>query len=147
MATKDFEQTIRFYSAQTPTGETFSLPLINVYLVQPNGNRMSLSLLFDTGASVTSLRKDLYHLLGVPSWDSGIRVQSNTGGSEVPVDHYRYEGIILEVFGKAISCPINLIEMPPHPLFVGLLGREVIFSQFGFGFWEKTGELFTTSNP
>jgi hypothetical protein len=37
--------------------------------------------------------------------------------------------------------------MPPNPLFHGLLGRETVFNEFGFGFWESTHELFVTTSP
>jgi hypothetical protein len=125
----------------------FSFPIITVTLVQGNGNRVSLPLLFDTGASVTSLRRDLYTLLGLASWDAGKKIQSATAGGDAPADSYRYDGIILEVFGKLLSCPVHLIQMPQNPLFVGLLGRETIFQEFGFGFWESTKELHVTSTP
>jgi hypothetical protein len=147
MPSKDFERTVQFQSVTTPTGEVFSFPIITVTLVQGNGNRVSLPLLFDTGASVTSLRRDLYTLLGLASWDAGKKIQSATAGGDAPADSYRYDGIILEVFGKLLSCPVHLIQMPQNPLFVGLLGRETIFQEFGFGFWESTKELHVTSTP
>jgi len=147
MPTKDFEQTIKFYSFSDATGKTISFPLVTVNLIQTGGARITLPFLFDTGASVTSLRWDLYPLIGVSSWDAGALQQSQTAGGEAPVDAYRYDGIVLEVFGKVLSCPINLIKMPHHPLFVGLLGRETVFQEFGFGFWESTKELHVTGTP
>jgi hypothetical protein len=54
----------------------------------------------------------------------------------------------LQIFGKTIVCPIHLsaslVTLPP---FVGLLGRDTVFEEFGFGFWEGTHELYVTGNP
>lgn len=147
MLTKEFERTVQFCSFQTGTGETVSYPLVTVNLIQAGGSIIRLSLLFDTGASITSLRHDLYPLLGLRSWDVGALQQSQTAGGEAPVDVYRYEGITFEVFGKVVRCPVHLIKMPANPLFVGLLGRDTIFQEFGFGFWERTQELHVTTNP
>jgi hypothetical protein len=70
MADKTFEHTIAFYQVTTPNGVVVAFPIVTVTLIQPNGNRVHLPLIFDTGASVTTLRHDLYPLLGLPSWDS-----------------------------------------------------------------------------
>ena len=145
MVDKSFELSIPFYQVATPTG-TIGFPLVTVTLVQANGTRVSLPLLFDTGASVTTLRDDLFPLFGVPSWDSGQRQQTLTAGGIAPVDVYRYEAT-LEVFGKTIICPIQLAQLPRNPLYVGLLGRDTLFTEFGFGFWERIQELYVTSTP
>lgn len=145
MPDKAFEHAVPFYSVQTPTGSVW-LPLITVRLIQPGGNRVELPLLFDTGASVTTLRHDLYPLLGVPSWDSGEPQNALTAGSPNPVPCYRYQAT-LEVFGKVVQCPVHLQVLPHHPLYIGLFGREQIFEQFGFGFWESARELYVTLNP
>ena len=42
---------------------------------------------------------------------------------------------------------VHLIKMPKNPLFMGLLGRDTIFQEFGFGFWERAQELHVTTNP
>lgn len=55
MPDRSFEHTIGFYEVQTPNGLVV-LPLITVTLVQPSGTRVDLPLMFDTGASVTTLR-------------------------------------------------------------------------------------------
>jgi hypothetical protein len=116
-----------------------------VTLVQPNGNRIDLPLIFDTGASVTTLRHDMYHLLGVPSWDSGQPVSTNTAGGVVTV--YQYQAT-LEFLGKAVTCPVQLNnQLPAHPLWLGLFGRATIFENFGFGFWESTHEILVTTTP
>jgi len=141
MLDKSFEHSITF--TQVP-GTNVWLPLVTVYLIQPSGNRVQLSLLFDTGASVTTLRDDMYTLLGVPSWDSGIHQQSATAAGIAPTYAYRAR---LEFLGKAVDCQVNLTRLPPNPLFVGLLGREQVFDEFGFGFWERNRELYVTTSP
>ncbi len=146
MPDKAFEHTISFFQVPTNSGTSVWLPLITVYLIQPGGNRVGLPLIFDTGASVTTLRHDLYPLLGVPSWDSGEPQQTLTAGGEDPVVAYRYEAT-LEFLGKAVRCPINLQVLPRNPLYLGLFGRDQIFQEFGFGFWERTHELYATLNP
>ena len=144
MPSKNFEHTVRFYEHRANGNSTW-LPLVDVTLITPTGNRISLSLLFDTGASVTTLRADLYPMLGLLSWDQGQRVDTGTGGGVVAA--YRYM-TILEVFGKTIQCPIHLLaQLPKNPLFSGLLGRDIVFKEFGFGFWENVNELYVTTNP
>lgn len=144
MLDKSFEHTVRFYEAATPGGAMW-LPLVTVTLVQTSGNRVDLSLMFDTGASQMTLRRDLYPLLGVPSWDAGRRVEAATGGGIVTA--YRYEATF-EFLGKTITCPVHLLEnLPPHPLYQGLFGREQMFEAFGFGFWESAHELYVALNP
>lgn len=146
MDNKTFEHSIRFYEIATGTGSTIWLPIIAVNLVQPSGNRVQLPLLFDTGASVTTLRDDLYPLLGVPSWNSGLVQDVSTAGGANPVQAYRYQAT-LELFGKVIDCPVNLQILPRNPFYLGLFGREQIFHEFGFGFWEKTHDLHVSVNP
>ncbi|MBI3075720.1 MAG: retropepsin-like domain-containing protein [Deltaproteobacteria bacterium] len=146
MPDKAFEHVIPFRRAQTHSGETIWLPLVLVDLVQGSGSKTSLPLLFDTGASVTVLRRELHHLLGVPSWDSGPMVATETAGGSAPVPAYQYEAT-LEFLGKSVRCPVHLMELPPNPLYVGLFGRKLIFQEFGFGFWEGTRELYVTVTP
>lgn len=145
MPVKIFEHTIRFYEHQIPNGASVWLPLVEVTLITSENRRISLSLLFDTGATVTTLRSDLYPILGLQSWNQGQRVSTNTGGGEV--DAYQYTAT-LEVFGKIIQCPIQLLlQLPYNPLFCGLLGRDTVFNEFGFGFWESAHELYVTVSP
>ena len=146
MISKNFEQMIRFYEAQPdPNKPSIWLPLIDVTLITQTNSRISLPLLFDTGADVTTLRADLFSLLGLQSWDQGQRVQTSTGGGITTA--YSYTATV-EVFGKIITCPIHLnAQLPFNPLFVGLLGRNTVFNEFGFGFWERTHELYVTGNP
>lgn len=145
MPVKDFEHTIQFYEHQDQNGDSIWLPLVNVILIGPTSSRVSLSLLFDTGASVTTLNKDLYPILGLHSWNQGQIVRTNTA-SEAGAAAYRYT-TTLELYGKTITCPIHLMSLPHHPLFQGLLGRDTIFNEFGFGFWESTHALHVTEQP
>jgi len=147
MLTKEFDHTIQFISVLNGSGATITFPIVSVNLIQQNGNKISLPLLFDTGASVTTLRHDLYPLLGLASWDAGNLCQTQTAGGKDPVNTYRYEGINLEVFGKSLKCPVNLMILPVTPLYMGLLGRDTIFQEFGFGFWENNKELHVSFKP
>ncbi len=144
METKSFEDSVRFTSA-TSNGQTYWLPIVTVALIGPTGNPVCLPFLFDTGASITTLRSEFYPVLGLNSWDEGDEVQVlGIGGT---VSNYRYN-VTLEVFGKRINCPILLSQdLGKHPLFSGLLGRDTIFDEFGFGFWESVHELYVTKNP
>jgi len=145
MVSKDFERTIRFYEVQDQNGNSVWLPIVEVILLAQGGSRITLPLYFDTGASFTTLRADLYPLLGLQRWDQGELVQTGTGGGIANAYKYMAE---LEVFGKAIQCPVHLLAtLPFNPLFCGLLGRDTIFNEFGFGFWESTHELYVTANP
>src|SRR3990170_560343 len=91
MPVKNFEQVVRFYEArQDPNGPSVWLPLVDVTLITPANSRVSLPLLFDTGASVTTLRADLYPILGLQSWDQGIRVETDTAGGRTAVYRYTY---------------------------------------------------------
>lgn len=146
MVDKSFERAIRFHEFLTPTGETIKVPLLTVYLIQPGGNRVQLSLIFDTGADVTTLRHDLYPFLGLAAWDLGQPRFVNTAGGAAPVTVYEYTAR-LELFGKAVDCPVHLAMLPQHPLYAGLFGRAQMFEQFGFGFWESAAELYVTLSP
>jgi len=146
MINKSFEHTIRFYQVNTAPGASIWLPIINITLIQPSGSRVVLPLLFDTGASFTTLRHDLYPLLGLRSWDSGQAQAVSTAGGANPVQAYQYQAT-LEFLGKVIQCPVNLQILPQNPLYVGLFGRDQIFQEFGFGFWERTQELHITLTP
>jgi predicted aspartyl protease len=146
MPTKDFDQVFLFREFQPdPNRPSIWLPLVEVTLVSPTYGPKNLPLYLDTGASVTTLKAELYPLIGLQRWDEGIPVQTSTGGGEVTV--YQYTAT-LEIFGKTIVCPIHLstslVTLPP---FVGLLGRNTVFNEFGFGFWERTHELYVTGNP
>ncbi len=145
MQNKQFEHTIRFVEAQASPDETVSYPIVEIDLIQEDSTRVTLPLLFDTGASVTTLRRELFPYLGLTSWDVGQPIQADTAGGVVQA--YRYYDVTLEFLGKVIQCPVDLQELTPHPLFVGLFGRDQIFQEFGFGYWESVKELYITANP
>ncbi len=142
MVSKTFDHTVAFYEVND-SGRVFRIPLIQVSLISPQ-SRFQVSLLFDTGADVTSLRADLFPLLGLPAWDVGLRIPLSTAAGNCYA--YQYDGVI-ELFGKRINCPIQLIPMSPNPLLHGLLGRDMVFKEFGFGFWESANELYVASAP
>lgn len=144
MPAKNFERVVRFTEFQPPTGNPIQLPLVEATLITPTNSRIFLSLLFDTGADFTTLRADLSPMLGLQSWDQGQRVSVSAAGGVTNAYLYTFT---LEIFDKTIDCPVHLIQLPPHPLFHGLLGRNAIFDEFGFGFWESTKELYVTSSP
>jgi hypothetical protein len=141
MPTKSFNHTVKFYNVRN---RSLGLPLVQVDIIPQNKKPFSLSLLFDTGADITILRADLYPSLGLNSWDEGTAVQIDGIGGRTT--HYRYDTTI-ELFGKVIDCPIHLARLAPNPLFSGLLGRETVFKEFGFGFWESLHELYISTNP
>lgn len=147
MLVKNFEQIVRFHETrQDSNGPLRWLPLVDITLITLDNNRVNLSLLFDTGATVTTLRAEFYPILGLQSWNQGKPVKTYTGGGPTTVYQYLHT---LEIFGKTIiDCPIHLnSQLPPHPLFAGVLGRDTVFNEFGFGFWESTHELYITANP
>ncbi len=145
MPDKSFEHVLQFHSVQTSSGMLY-MPLVTVTLIQPGGGRVDLPLMFDTGASTTTLRHDLYPLLGLTNWNTGQPMQTLTAGGAAPVQCYRYQAT-LEFLGKAVACPVVLAILPPHPLYLGLFGREGIFDHFGFGFWENSHEVYATTAP
>jgi hypothetical protein len=142
MHTKNFERVIPF---RLVPALQISYPLLEITLVSPDGRRTRLSLLFDTGSSVTTLRAEFFELLGLQRWDEGRPVEPATGGGQITV--YEYTATI-ELFGKVITCPVWLNDrFPSNPYFVGVLGRDTVFNEFGFGYWESTCELYVTENP
>jgi hypothetical protein len=144
MPDKSFEITLPFRSL---TGTDRWLPIIPVTIFASDGSRHKFPLLFDTGAEVTYLRRELYYLFGVHSWDSGQRVTIGSVGSAQDREGYLYQSVPMQVFGRTIDSRVVLTELPENPLFLGLFGRVLAYEHFGFGFWEGTRELFATENP
>jgi len=146
MVSKNFNHTIRFRNIRNIAGNIITqLPIVEITLVSPNGKRSKLPLLFDTGASVTTLIHTLYPLIGVASWDVGQAVQTVTANG--PTTVYKYT-VDLELFGKSIRCPVHLSQgIQRNSMYLGLLGRDTFFNEFGFGFWESAHELYVTANP
>lgn len=139
MPDKTFEHVIPF-----TTHGNIRVPVVTVTLIQQNSTRVDLPLLFDTGASVMTLRHDLFPLLGLTDWNVGQGQQAATAGGSA--DAYLYQATF-EFLGRAVTCPVSLMKLPPNPLWMGLFGRAQFFDQFGFGFWESTHEIYVTLNP
>jgi len=143
MEVKNFERIVNFVEYQSANGDTMYLPLVEITFITSNSNQ-SFSLMFDTGASRIYLRSDLYPLLGINSLDECEQIPvGGIGGSQIGYKHTAN----LEIFGKVFNCPIIFAQIAHHELYHGLLGRDPVFSEFGFGFWEYSKELFITDNP
>jgi hypothetical protein len=134
MPLKSFERTILFTEVR---GRGW-YPIVEVTFIKVDGRRRILPLLFDTGASVITLRPE-YEWLFPPGT---ICDDVNTGGSNVPTYGVETAGRI-EFLGQTMDCPILLLPMPPNPLWAGLFGREC-FERFGFGYWQSAHELYAT---
>lgn len=143
MVSKTFEQVLRFHRFQTPKGSVW-LPLITIELIYGEGNRLAIPVIFDTGATTTTLRAEFAPFLGATTWTDGEPVSVATAGGEITA--YRFIAR-LEVLGKVLECPVDLQELPWSEWYHGLLGREAVFEHFGFGFWEKDHELLITASP
>ena len=143
MVSKTFEQVLRFHEFQTPRGSVW-LPLIIVELIYGEGNRLAIPMIFDTGATTTTLRAEFAPFLGATTWTEGQPVSVATAGGEVTA--YRFVAR-LEVLGKVVECPVYLQQLPQNPFYHGLLGREAVFEHFGFGFWERDHQLLITASP
>lgn len=144
METKNFENSVKFTRALFG-GQIYWLPIVTVDVIGRTGKAYPLPFLFDTGATFTMLKADLYPIFGLSSWDDGgIKVEVAMSSK---IFNYQYDAT-LEIFGKQITCPIHLTQgLQAHPLYSGLLGRDTIFKEFGFGFWESVHELYVTKNP
>jgi hypothetical protein len=141
MPDKSFEHVIPFH--HVPTQNRW-FPLVTVTLIRANGQRVDLPLIFDTGATVTTLRHDLFPLLDLTDWNVGQPANPATAGGVAQAYLYNAK---LEFLGRAVVCPVSLMQLPPNPLWMGLLGRRQVFDQFGFGFWESAHEIYVTLNP
>ncbi|MFZ5451314.1 MAG: aspartyl protease family protein [Thermodesulfobacteriota bacterium] len=143
MIFKNFENTIRFI--QGPQQDAPWFPIVQVTLITPQGKRIDLPLLFDTGANITTLSHQLYQMFGLQSWNQGTPVTIGTAGGLKTA--YRYT-VSFELFNKVIDTPILLVDtLSIHPLYCGVIGRDTFFAEFGFGFWENQHELYVTANP
>lgn len=137
---KAFEE----YLSLTVSG-SLTYPLVPLRLRGPSGQWSEpLPFLFDTGASYVFLPRTRASLIGVSDWQTGERHPIRTATGEV--DSYRHPAE-LRVFGKRVSCPVHLMDMQKHPLYIGLLGRYCVFRNFGFGFWESEQLLYYTRRP
>jgi hypothetical protein len=145
MVSKNFDHTIKFRRVRGQGGNILTFPIVETTLISSSGKRRIIPLIFDTGASVTTLIHTLHPLLGLKSWDEGQAVKTPTANKITTVYSYMAD---LEVFGKVIHCPVHLSQgIQSNPIYMGLLGRDTIFNEFGFGFWENSQELYVTANP
>jgi hypothetical protein len=140
--TKAFGHTLPF---QTPNGTQF-YPIVVVTMTGSLGRAVSVPLLFDTGASVITLRHELHSLVGARSWTKGQKGTSATAGGKKRVTYYQFHADV-SFLGKTINCPVNLMRMQVNPLWMGLCGRAAFMEQYGFGFWESARELYVTTAP
>ena len=146
MVHKVFEQVLRFRRMLTPSGPIW-LPIVDVDLIYGQAERIVVPMIFDTGAVTTILDASYAPFLGAETWTEGEPVPVDTAGSAESVQAYRFIAC-LEVLGRTFAdCPVWLMQLPPNDFWRGLLGRQVIFEHFGFGFWESTHELLVTANP
>ena len=142
---KAFDRSIPFLSRVLSDGRSVFEPIVKVKMTRPGVRPFELPMLLDTGAEVTIVRHIFALPLGLVSWKSGQRAEAGTASGVAEM--YRYDDVQIEVFGKSFSCPVYLMDIPFDPLHQGLLGREIIFERFGFGFWERTRELLVSDNP
>jgi hypothetical protein len=131
MPTKGFERIIPF----TEVRGVGWFPIVEVMFIKSTGQRRPLPLLFDTGATQITLHSDWSWL-----FPPGQLQQLNTVGSNSPLDGR------IEFLGQTIDCNILMASLPKRPWMAGLFGREC-FTSFGFGFWERTHELYVTLTP
>lgn len=99
-------------------------------------------MLFDTGATDIVLRPKYTRAFPIAKkWGS-----VNTAGLSTPQQDIPITTSQIDLFGQVEDCDILLMDIPPNPLYAGLLGRRV-FKAFGFGFWERVSELYVTLQP
>jgi hypothetical protein len=136
MPEKSFEITIPFHDT-----EDGAYPIIDVVFIKPNTcPRLTLSLLFDTGAEDICLHSE-------QEWAfPNLEEQLIEGvGDEKPVEGKKVRGEV-EILGRIIQCDILFAKMAQKNYRQGVLGRSALRA-FGFGFWEKSRELYVTLNP
>ena len=136
--TKTFERTIPFKAVYRHG----FLPLVRVKFLPPNVDPFTLSLVFDTGATQITLRRDYQEW-----FPQGIAVEANVAGS-IEAGEGTETMSTVEVFGQTLqNRKILFMDLgEPSPLFAGLFGRDC-FKPFGFGFWESANEFYVTLKP
>jgi len=144
MEVKKFEYRFPFIEHHKTDGTVLLLPLVEVTFGIEN-SKMTHRLMFDTGALNTIFWSKYFTAFGLNSWNEGEEITVfGVGGFQ---EGFKYD-VTLEILGKAVNCPIILLEvMKPPSLYAGVLGRDTILDGFGFGFWEYSKELFITDNP
>jgi len=137
MVTKSFDLIVP-YTKDEDTGLWY--PIVEARFLGLGTRWYRLPMLLDTGATEIVLRPDYQ-----PLFPPGVEERVNAVGDKHP-----RKGILtrsrIEFFGLEGDCEIIFTDIPSNPLFAGLLGRNC-FLQFGFGFWEKSKELYVSLNP
>jgi hypothetical protein len=135
MPAKSFETTIPFVKIAGNGWE----PVILVTFLRPRAPNLELALLFDTGADRIVLQ---------PSWEDCFENLEDTtfgglGGIDQPGKHTAGR---IQLLGQIVDCDIGFTKMTERTWMQGVFGREC-FKAFGFGFWEKSHELYVTVKP
>lgn len=138
MESKDFERTFRF--EQDPDdGQWY--PIVRADFLTKFNTWITIALLFDTGATDIVLRRD-YLKTFTPAADKSMKVP----GRKKP-HSARSATSRVNLWGVERDCTLVLEHLPEIPIYNGLFGRRPLFSDFGFGFWERDSELYVTLKP
>ena len=136
------DKTFEFKRPFLRDADNREFPIIEVRFLTAFGQWLRFPMLFDTGATDVVLRPRYARLFPVARrWESVSTAGQSDSHKDVPIVDSQ-----ITLFGHVEGCEILLMDIPPHPLYAGLLGRSV-FKVFGFGFWERAGELYVTSQP
>jgi hypothetical protein len=108
-------------------------------LLGPRAPDLELSLLFDSGADRIVLQ---------PSWEDCFENLEDTvfGGLGDKDQPGKPTTGKIRLLGQIIECDIGFTKMTERTWMQGVFGREC-FKSFGFGFWEKSHELYVTVKP
>jgi len=136
MPDKSFERSIPF--VEMPGVGWY--PIIQVAFLKPNKHKLTLPLLFDTGAELICLHPDW-------EWAFPSLTDCDFAGIGGTARGKITKGQI-ELFGEVIDCDIGFGPqgMQIRTWMAGVIGREC-FKPFGFGFWEGARELYVTLKP
>jgi len=123
------------YSPATPT-RPVRRPVVPVRFVNTGGDkrRLDLVMLVDSGADTSCLPTDIAQRLGIDVASLEMRTTRGVSGT---ASTYRYEGLLLVLVSKIVRCPVHFIP----GLTAFLLGREVVFDEFVFGFEQSAGSV------
>ena len=119
----------------TPTDElaqrSIDIPLKRYgtsFIAQTKINGRSISLLLDTGASITALNNQSVQRLGLTATGQTITLDTANGRTQSNL----YQANSIELNGVTIkNAVIASIDMPDNPNFVGLLGTDILNSKNG----------------
>ena len=135
MVEKSFDITVKFERSRAGVW----YPIVKSIFRLPNGDKLRLPLLLDTGADTVVLH---------PYYESmfdNLEPETFKGLGEKSRDGKKTRGKI-EVFGREVECTIGFVEFELLSYRLGFLGRECLTS-FGIGFWESARELYVTLTP